>query len=239
MAEVVAEVEAKMEALKLRLPDLEGKANKRERTAVNKEIYVLENDEAYVAALKAVKDAERAESAAADDQAHAARLLAEQQAAEQRAAELAQRQEERAKAAPEVVDDGEVHMKVETLTKGDGTTFPQKGDSVGVCYVGIFADDVEHQGVSYGGKQFDSTWDSKRKEDKPLVFQLGAGKVIRGWEESLAKMSLGEKIKLTVYPKWAYKKAGVQDDDGKYVVPPNATLVFNMTLAVVRGQHAK
>ena len=43
MADVIAEVEAKIEALKIRLPDLEGKANQKERTAVNKEIYTLEN----------------------------------------------------------------------------------------------------------------------------------------------------------------------------------------------------
>ena len=45
---LIAEVEAKLEALKLRLPDLEGKANKRERTQVNKDIYALENDDAVL-----------------------------------------------------------------------------------------------------------------------------------------------------------------------------------------------
>ena len=56
---VIAEIESKMEVLKLRLPNLEGKANKKERTAVNKEIYALENDDAYVAAKKAEWKAEQ------------------------------------------------------------------------------------------------------------------------------------------------------------------------------------
>ena len=69
MADIVAEVEAKLAALNARLPDLEGKANKKERTAVNKEIYALENDDAYVAAKKAQLSGACAADAAADDAA--------------------------------------------------------------------------------------------------------------------------------------------------------------------------
>ena len=61
--DLIAETEAKIKALQLRLPELEGKANKKERTAVNKEIYALENDEAYVAALKAAAEGRRAAEA--------------------------------------------------------------------------------------------------------------------------------------------------------------------------------
>uniref|UniRef100_A0A7S0JJP9 peptidylprolyl isomerase n=1 Tax=Calcidiscus leptoporus TaxID=127549 RepID=A0A7S0JJP9_9EUKA len=240
MEDVIAETEAAIEALKLRLPELEGKANKKERSQVNKEIYNLENDDAYVTALKSRREIETSASAAAADEAHREKLQAEHEFAEQRRVELAKKQEERTiAAASETVDDGEVHMAMETLTKGDGRTYPKRGDSVGVTYVGVFADSTEHGGVHYGGAQFDSTFDAKRKEDKPLSFQLGAGKVIRGWEECLLKMSLGESVKLTVFPKWAYRKAGVQDDDGKVVVPPNATLIFNMTLALVNGNRQK
>ena len=77
MADIIAETEAKLEALKLRLPELEGKANKKERTAVNKEIYNLENDEAYVAAVKAQLEGTRAAASAADDAAHVEKLKAE------------------------------------------------------------------------------------------------------------------------------------------------------------------
>ena len=50
---------ASVEALRVRLPELEGKANKKERTAVNKELYALENDDAYAAAVKRSKEGER------------------------------------------------------------------------------------------------------------------------------------------------------------------------------------
>ena len=77
MADIVAEVEAKLAALNARLPDLEGKANKKERTAVSKEIYALQNDGKYVAAKKEQLSGARAAAAAADDAAHASKLAAE------------------------------------------------------------------------------------------------------------------------------------------------------------------
>ena len=63
----IADIEAKMEALRIRLPDLEGKANKKERTAVNRELYHMENDDAYLTAMKRRRDGGRAAVAAADD----------------------------------------------------------------------------------------------------------------------------------------------------------------------------
>lgn len=75
--DAITETQQKIEALKLRLDTLEGKANKKERTQVNKEIYALENDESYVAAVKARVEEERARSAAADDAAHVASLAQE------------------------------------------------------------------------------------------------------------------------------------------------------------------
>ena len=62
---LIAEIESKMEVLKLRLPNLEGKANKKERTQVNKDLYNLENDEAYVAAMKRRLEGGRSAAAAA------------------------------------------------------------------------------------------------------------------------------------------------------------------------------
>mmetsp|Transcript_26185 Transcript_26185/g.59428 ORF Transcript_26185/g.59428 Transcript_26185/m.59428 type:complete len:238 (-) Transcript_26185:469-1182(-) len=237
MSDVVAEIEAKIEALKLRLPDLEGKANKKERTQVNKEIYTLENDEVYVAALKAQVATARAEAEKQDDAAHMAKLQAEEEAAEARRQRMLQLQEEKAKAGTEPpADDGEIHMEVTRLKKGDGATIPGVGDTVSVTYVGHFADGTEYQGVQYGGKQFDSTYDAKRKEDKPLSFRLGEGRVIRGWDECLKTMSVGESVKVVIGPKWAYRKGGVPDDQGGYVVPPNAALVFQMTLVSVKAK---
>jgi len=48
-----------------------------------------------------------------------------------------------------------------------------------------------HEGRDLSGKEFDTTWQSKRKEHKPLAFQLGANRVIRGWEECIKQMALG------------------------------------------------
>ena len=80
-SDVIAETEAKIAALKLRLPSLDGKEHKKERTVLNKEIYKLENDELYVAALKAAKAVNQAEAKAADDAAHAEQLAKEEAAA--------------------------------------------------------------------------------------------------------------------------------------------------------------
>ena len=238
MADIVAEVEAKLAALNARLPDLEGKANKKERTAVNKEIYALENDDAYVAAKKAQLSGARAADAAADDAAHAQKLKDEEAARERAAAEAeakaAAKAEAEANAPP--ADDGECHNVVKQLLKGDGTTAPEKGDYVYATYTGVFAAGTEHGGKDYSGSQFDSTWDSKLKKHKPLHFEHFGGKAIRGWDEALQAMTLGEKAEITIGPKWAYRKTGIQDDNGVYIVPPNATLVFQMQLVGVRDK---
>ena len=72
------------------------------------------------------------------------------------------------------------------------------------------------------------------KQHKPLAFTLGQGKAIRGWEECVKVMSLGENLQVTIGPKWAYRKAGLRDENGKVIVPPNASLVFDMKLVQVR-----
>jgi len=234
MADLIADVERKIAALKLRLPELEGKANKKERTAVNKEIYALENDEAYAAAVKAQLDGSRQQASQAEAEAHARKLKEEEEAREaQREAMEKAREARMAAAALEPETDGECHMSVNVLKKGDGETVPKKGEQVLVTYRGRFGDGTTHEGQDFSGKEFDSTWDNKKKEHKPLGFQLGAGRVIRGWEEAIKAMSLGESIEVTIGPKWAYRKGGIQDDDGKYIVPPNATLVFHMELVGV------
>jgi len=243
MGDIVAETEAQLAALKLRLPGLEGKANKKERTQVNKEIYNLENDEAYIAAVKEALSGARADAAAADDAAHADKLKREAQEEQERQLEAMRRAEEKAKAGPAVVeDDGEVHMEIKApkLKKApDESVKPVVGDKVAITYVGKFADGTVHDGIEYSGKEFDS---SLRKQGKgkavqtPLSFKLGDGRAIRGWEECVRTMALGEEVEVTIGPKWAYRKGGLQDDNGKWIVPPNTSLVFQMRLVQVREQ---
>ena len=240
---LVAEVEAKLAALNSRLPELEGKANKKERTQVNKEIYALENGEEYLVAVKRRLESGRAQAAAADDAAHEAKLKKEAEAEAERIAAAEARAEAAKTAGPAVVeDDGEVHMEIKPLKNGDGETIAVNGDKVLVTYTGSFAPGTEYEGVDYSGKKFDSTLDHGPKVKKgpkvhtPLAFVLGQGKAIRGWEECVKKMSLGEKLEVTIGPKWAYRKAGLNDDNGKVIVPPNATLHFEMRLVGVRDK---
>ncbi|DAZ94216.1 TPA: hypothetical protein N0F65_001066, partial [Lagenidium giganteum] len=100
---------------------------------------------------------------------------------------------------------------IDTIKPGDGTNFPKAGDTVRVHYVGTLLD----------GSKFDSS----RDRGRPFEFKLGAGQVIRGWDEGVAKMSRGQIAKLTLPHEYAYGEGGYPP-----VIPPRATLVFEVEL---------
>uniref|UniRef100_A0A8B9XMG8 peptidylprolyl isomerase n=2 Tax=Bos TaxID=9903 RepID=A0A8B9XMG8_BOSMU len=74
-------------------------------------------------------------------------------------------------------------------------------------------------GMLEDGKKFDSS----RDRNKPFKFVLGKQEVIRGWEEWVAQMSVGQRAKLTISPDYAYGATGHPG-----IIPPNATLIFDV-----------
>ncbi|KAG6460918.1 peptidyl-prolyl cis-trans isomerase Fkbp12 [Manduca sexta] len=106
-------------------------------------------------------------------------------------------------------------VEVETLSPGDGTTYPKPGQIVVVHYTGTLQN----------GKKFDSS----RDRGQPFKFTLGKGDVIKGWDQGLAKMSVGERARLTCSPDFAYGSRGHPG-----VIPPNATLIFDVELLRVQ-----
>jgi len=84
---------------------------------------------------------------------------------------------------------------------------------------------VHYTGWLENGKKFDSSVD----RGQPFSFPLGAGRVIKGWDEGVAGMKVGGKRKLTIPAHLGYGTRGAGG-----VIPPNATLIFDVELLSVR-----
>jgi len=106
-------------------------------------------------------------------------------------------------------------LQYQDLKVGTGDT-AKKGDMVEVHYTGWLAKD---------GKKFDSSVDRK----KTFKFELGASKVIKGWDEGVAGMKVGGKRKLIIPSKLAYGAREIED-----VIPANSDLVFDVELISVK-----
>jgi len=105
-------------------------------------------------------------------------------------------------------------LEIQEVERGFGSA-ARAGQTVSVHYSGYLED----------GTKFDSSLD----RGQPFTFPLGAGKVIRGWDEGLVGMKVGGRRKLTIPPELGYGSRGA----GR-LIPPNATLVFDVELLEVR-----
>lgn len=101
-------------------------------------------------------------------------------------------------------------LKIEDLTIGSGTE-AVSGKKVTVHYRGTLTD----------GTKFDSSYD----RGVPFSFNLGAGEVIKGWDQGVAGMRVGGKRKLTIPADLGYGATGAGE-----IIPPNATLIFEVEL---------
>ncbi|KAK7205776.1 FK506 binding protein [Myxozyma melibiosi] len=110
-------------------------------------------------------------------------------------------------------------VTVDSIAPGNGADFPKAGDKVSMHYVGTLEN----------GKKFDSS----RDRGKPFETVIGVGQVIKGWDEGVPKLSLGETARLTITGDYAYGSRGFPG-----LIPPNATLIFEVQLLGINGKKA-
>jgi peptidylprolyl isomerase len=109
-------------------------------------------------------------------------------------------------------------LQYEDIKEGTGAS-PQKGQTCVMHYTGWLWEGGQK------GKKFDSSLDRRQ----PFAFRLGEGQVIRGWDEGVATMKPGGKRNLLIPPDLGYGARGAGG-----VIPPNATLLFEVELIEAR-----
>ncbi|EAW11372.1 peptidylprolyl isomerase family protein FPR2 [Aspergillus clavatus NRRL 1] len=107
-------------------------------------------------------------------------------------------------------------LGIEKTHEVECTRKTTKGDMVQMHYRGTLASD---------GSEFDSSY----SRNSPLKFKVGAGQVIKGWDQGLLDMCVGEKRTLTIPPEYGYGDRGVGP------IPGGATLIFETELVKIEG----
>lgn len=111
-------------------------------------------------------------------------------------------------------------VKRSVTKEGSGRT-PRSGEVVRAHYTGRLASNGE-------------VFDSSRSRSKPLVFMIGIGSVIRGWDEGIMEMRLGEHATLEVSSDYGYGEEGTPGGP----IPPNADLIFEVELLAASDDYA-
>jgi FKBP-type peptidyl-prolyl cis-trans isomerase FkpA len=124
-------------------------------------------------------------------------------------------------AAPAATGTENMPMQKIDLTPGTGAEI-KSGQNALVHYTGWLYDAASPENK---GKKFDSSVD----RNEPFEFPVGAGMVIKGWDEGVVGMKIGGKRRLVIPPEMGYGARGAGG-----VIPPNATLVFDVELVEIR-----
>ncbi len=114
------------------------------------------------------------------------------------------------------IKENNMELGIETTQQGSGDAMVKAGDTISVQYTGKLVD----------GTKFDSSYD---RNGTPFSFVVGAGQVIKGWDQGLLNMKIGEKRKLTIPSSLGYGSAGAGA-----VIPPDATLIFEVELVSIQ-----
>ena len=113
---------------------------------------------------------------------------------------------------PQPAPDPVTELKITDVTEGSGDRAVESGDTVNVQYVGV---------LGGSGEEFDASWD----RGEPFSFEVGAGRVIAGWDQGLIGMKLGGRRRLVIPGDLAYGATGSPPQIG-----PNEQLVFEIDL---------
>lgn len=109
-------------------------------------------------------------------------------------------------------------LKVVITQHGSGR-MPKAGEEVAVHYTGLLTDGT--------------VFDSSRTRGEPITFRLGEGRVIKGWDEAVARLHVGDRATLIIPPQLGYGSRGAGG-----VIPPDATLIFIVELVNAGGEAA-
>ena len=107
-------------------------------------------------------------------------------------------------------------VKIETIKEGNGVSFPQTGKTVIVYYTGKLP-------------RGEDAFNLFRDNGDYFEFEIGVGQVIKGWDEGITRMSIGQRARLVCTPDYAYGPSGIAG-----CIPPNMALIFDVELIAIR-----